>query len=137
MITVVAALIERNGRLLVCQRRRDAVLALKWEFPGGKVHAGETPQSALARELREELAIDAAIGREIYRTRYQYSSHASELELLFFAATLPDDAHVQNLQFEAIQWELPQNLPGMDFLPADRQLINKIAGGELDVASQS
>ncbi len=131
MITVVAALIERQGRLLVCQRRRDAILPLKWEFPGGKVQPDESPEQALARELREELGVDATIGREVYRTRHQCSSHASELELLFLAATLPDGAQIQNLQFEAVAWEAPASLPSLDFLPADRELVETLARGEL------
>ncbi len=61
-IVVVAAVIERDCRILIGQRKRESKHALKWEFPGGKVEPGEAPPSALARELREELAIEAVIG---------------------------------------------------------------------------
>jgi len=59
MTKVVAAVIEHQGRILICQRRRGHAHELKWEFPGGKLEAGESPEEALQRELREELAIDA------------------------------------------------------------------------------
>ena len=71
MTTVVAAVIERDGRILICQRRRGQAHELKWEFPGGKLEPGESPEVALRRELREELAIDAAPETEI--TRYEYA----------------------------------------------------------------
>ncbi|MGH9793652.1 MAG: (deoxy)nucleoside triphosphate pyrophosphohydrolase [Candidatus Acidiferrales bacterium] len=131
MITVVAALIEREGRLLICQRRRDAAFPLQWEFPGGKVHAGETPQAALARELQEELGVSAQIGREIYRTRHSYAELRDEIELIFYSAALPPHAAVTNLAFESIEWRPAGRLPSYDFLPADRELIVKLASREL------
>ncbi len=131
MITVVAALIERKGKLLICQRRRDAAFPLQWEFPGGKVHAGETPQAALARELQEELGVSAQIGREIYRTRHRYAQLRDELELIFYSVTLAGDATLTNLAFEAIAWSPALALPAHDFLPADRELVVKLASREL------
>jgi 8-oxo-dGTP diphosphatase len=83
-ITVAAALIQQNGQILICQRRRSDRLALKWEFPGGKVQPGESAAEALVRELAEELGVTAAIGQEVYRTRHRYAEHAGELELIFF-----------------------------------------------------
>lgn len=131
LITVVAALIERDGKLLVCQRRCDAAFPLQWEFPGGKIHLGESPQEALARELREELSVTAAIGREVYRTRHRYRELADELELIFFAVSLPGGAEVRNLAFEQIAWAAPAALPSYDFLPADRELVAKLGVGEI------
>ena len=63
---VVAALIEADGKLLVCQRRRTDSFGLMWEFPGGKLEPGETPAQALARELQEELGVEAKIGPEMF-----------------------------------------------------------------------
>ena len=88
MISVVAALMERDGRLLICQRRKDDVFPLKWEFPGGKIHPDETPPQALARELEEELGVRAVIGPEIYRTKHTYSAPHREVDLMFFVAEL-------------------------------------------------
>ena len=65
-MTVVAAVIERDGKILIGQRQRTARHAFKWEFPGGKVEPGEDERTALKRELREELGIDAEIGEEIF-----------------------------------------------------------------------
>jgi 8-oxo-dGTP diphosphatase len=130
MILVVAALIQRDGRFLICQRRRDDTCGLKWEFPGGKVKLGETPEQALERELREELSAAASIGRLVYSAQHRYAGHAQEIKLLFFSASL-DDAHMKNLAFEALAWEEPAALPQYDFLPADRELIELLACGGL------
>lgn len=70
---VVAAVIERDGQILIGQRRAGDRHPLKWEFPGGKVEPYENPRDALRRELREELGIDASIGPEILRCEFQYS----------------------------------------------------------------
>jgi 8-oxo-dGTP diphosphatase len=127
-ITVVAAVIEQNGRLLICQRRRGDRFELQWEFPGGKVQAGETPQQALLRELREELNVSAQIGDEIYRTRHLYPELDRELDLLFFAATLGPEP-VTNLAFEQIVWVQRSSLTGYNFLPADRELVVRLSRG--------
>ncbi len=129
VITVVAALIVREGRLLICQRRHNDVFPLQWEFPGGKVHAGETPKEALARELQEELGISAAIGKEIHRTRHRYPEMAFGIELIFLRASLPADAKPQNLVFAKMEWAKPEQLPDYDFLPADREFVGLLAHG--------
>src|ERR1700747_2283310 len=85
-LTVAAALILRNSKLLVCQRHRNDSHALQWEFPGGKVEPGESPAQALARELREELGIEATIGKELFRTSHRYGEFQRELVLIFFQA---------------------------------------------------
>jgi 8-oxo-dGTP diphosphatase len=130
MLLVVAAIIESHGKLLVCQRRRDAPFPLQWEFPGGKVKPGESAEEALARELQEELGVAAAIGGEIYRTRHRYPEMAEELELTFLSATLENTA-IRNLAFEQILWLEPSQLASLDFLAADRDLTEKFASGAL------
>jgi 8-oxo-dGTP diphosphatase len=127
---VVAAIVQRDGRLLVCQRRRDGSFPLKWEFPGGKLAPGETAEQALARELKEELGVAAEIGREVYRTRHRYPELAGEIELRFFAARLRDDPW--NLAFERIEWAEPSALPRYDFLPADRELLQLLEQNALE-----
>jgi 8-oxo-dGTP diphosphatase len=133
MLTVVAALIQSGGNLLVCQRRRGDSFALQWEFPGGKVRRGEPPTRALARELQEELGIEARIGREIYRTEHRYAELTEPIELIFFAATI-ESGEPQNLAFEQIAWRAPQSLPELNFLPADRELIEKLSTGALRIS---
>ncbi len=137
MITVVAALIQQNGRLLICQRRRTQAFPLQWEFPGGKVKLGESPAAALARELAEELGVTAVIGHELYRTRHRYTEYADKLELIFFTAAIPapyDTGPIRNLAFERIEWVEVAALGQYDFLPADRELISLLTSGALRVS---
>lgn len=132
MLTVVAALIEHEGTILACQRRRGQRFELMWEFPGGKVEPGETPEQALARELEEELGVSAIIGRQVFRTTHSYAEMRHPIELIFFAAAVtPGEIH--NLEFEQIAWRAPQSLPELNFLAADRELIAKLASGEIRV----
>ena len=132
MLTVVAALIEANGKLLVCQRRRGGSFALMWEFPGGKKKSAETLEQALARELREELDVEAQIGREIYRTRHRYAEMSEPIELIFFVANV-NPADIRNCVFEKIEWRTPDSLGDLNFLPADRELIAMLASGKLQL----
>jgi 8-oxo-dGTP diphosphatase len=123
---VVAALIEADGKLLLCQRRRTDSFGLMWEFPGGKLEPGETPPEALARELQEELGVVARIGPEIYRTRHQYSEMGEAIDLIFFEATVaPGD--IRNQAFETMEWRSPETLRELNFLPADREFVAKLA----------
>jgi 8-oxo-dGTP diphosphatase len=119
---VVAALIEADGKLLVCQRRRTDSFGLMWEFPGGKLEPGETPAQALARELQEELGVAAQIGPEIFRTRHQYSELGDAIDLIFLSATVTP-ADIRNQAFEAMEWRRPQTLHELNFLPADREFV--------------
>jgi 8-oxo-dGTP diphosphatase len=132
MTVVVAAIIKSEGRLLICQRRAGDAFALKWEFPGGKVNRGEDPATALERELGEELGVAATIGREVYRTRHLYAELPDEIELIFFSVEA-DPATVRNLVFEQILWAKPADLHVMDFLPADSELVAKLASGALRI----
>lgn len=131
---VVAALIEREGRLLVCQRRRGGPFELLWEFPGGKKKPQETLQEALARELDEELGVATTIGREIYRTQHRYAEMNEPIELVFFSARVAG-GEIRNLVFERIEWRQLRSLPELDFLPADRDLIARLACGEIRLGS--
>lgn len=122
---VVAAVIERDGRILICQRQRGGRHALKWEFPGGKVEPGEDSPAALARELREELRIDAAIGELIHTETVQYPDRPI-IRLAFYRVTEFLGEPV-NLQFERIVWEDRRNLAGYDFLEGDIAFVKKLA----------
>ena len=132
MLTVVAALIEFEGKLLVCQRRRGSRFELQWEFPGGKVEVRRTLEAALARELQEELGVTARIGLEVHRLQHQYAGTGMPFELVFFAASAAP-GEIQNLQFEQIEWRELKSLPELSFLEADRDLIAKLASGEIQL----
>jgi 8-oxo-dGTP diphosphatase len=122
---IVAAVIRRGGRILICQRARGLAMPLRWEFPGGKIEPGETERAALRRELREELGIEARPGAPLARIRHRYAE-TGELELTFFAVdefTGEIGADFPNAIFEAIAWEPADRLSTYDFLPADRPLI--------------
>jgi 8-oxo-dGTP diphosphatase len=136
MLTVVAAIIESDGKILACQRKAGGAFGLMWEFPGGKKDPGESPSEALSRELREELGVEALIGAEVYRSLHRYAEMPEPIELIFFAASA-DALQVQNLIFEKIEWRTPESLAELDFLPADRELIGKIANGALRTKSNS
>jgi 8-oxo-dGTP diphosphatase len=132
MLIVVAALIQSNGKLLVCQRRRGSNFELMWEFPGGKKRPAETLEEALARELSEELGVTAKIGPELHRTQHRYAEMSEPIEIVFFAASAAP-ADMRNVVFERIEWREPQALRELNFLPADRELIEKLAAGEIQL----
>ena len=126
-LTVAAALIVRDSKLLVCQRHRNDSHGLEWEFPGGKVEPGESPAQALKRELREELGVDATIGEELFRTTHRYGDSQSQFQLIFFRADIDDSATLQNLVFEQFEWADISALPQYNFLAADKELIRLLA----------
>lgn len=126
---VVAALILRGDEILCCQRTEHQALALKWEFPGGKIDAGETPPQALRRELEEELGIQAEIGREIRRILHTYQN-GNSVDLHFFAVDRYEN-ELQNRIFREIRWVDRNELPDLDFLDADKELVRQLAAGEL------
>jgi 8-oxo-dGTP diphosphatase len=127
MTVVVAAIIERDGKVLACQRHENGAHPLKWEFPGGKVEPGETPVQALQRELEEELEIEAQIGPEITRYEYAYAGKAPIL-LIFYQVT-QFRYEPQNRVFHAMRWETKSHLPDYDFLEGDVNFVRRLATG--------
>jgi len=121
---VVAAVMTRDGKILIGQRKRGGRHPLKWEFPGGKVEPGEDPRAALARELREELNVEAVIGEEMdsYEVGYADGFRA----LLHFYRVTRFQGEPCNLDFEQIVWEDPGRLPDYDFLEGDVSLVSKL-----------
>src|SRR5579872_3749257 len=129
MKQVVAALILKDGNVLVCQRTKHQTMPLKWEFPGGKIEEGEQPRDALRRELNEELGIDATIGEEVARIRHEYKS-GSAVELRFYAVR-EYQGNLENRIFKDMRWVKPSELPSFDFLEADLQLVRELAEGRI------
>lgn len=129
MKQVVAALIVREGRVLICQRTRHQTLPLKWEFPGGKIEPGETSEAALRRELEEELGIRAQIGERIAMVRHSYKNGGS-VELQFFVVENFLD-EIQNRIFHDMRWVERSEMPNYDFLEADIGVVNSIASGKI------
>src|ERR1700761_98447 len=126
---VVAALIVREEKVLICQRRPDQPMALKWEFPGGKMELGESAEQALARELDEELGIKADIGNRIAHTQHTYRS-GTVIDLQFFTVHRFEGEMVNRI-FHDLRWCQFRDLPQYDFLAADRDLIRDLAAGKL------
>jgi 8-oxo-dGTP diphosphatase len=126
---VVAGLLVRDGLVLICQRRPDQPMALQWEFPGGKIEQGESPEQALARELQEELGINAKIGPRVTHIRHNYR-HGGAVDLQFFS--VPSfDGELENKIFHQFKWVKLEELPEYEFLAADRGLIRDLAAGKL------
>ena len=126
---VVAALIVRENEILCCQRTEYQALPLKWEFPGGKIEPGEQPPQALQRELDEELGIQAEIGSKVAQLQHQYQN-GNAVELHFFVVE-KYEGEMQNRIFREIRWVQRADLPTLDFLDADKTLVQQIASGKL------
>jgi len=129
MKRVVAALIIKDGKVLVCQRTRHQTMPLKWEFPGGKIEEGEQPRDALHRELDEELGIDAKIGEEVARIRHEYKS-GNSVELRFYVVH-QYNGEIENRIFRDVRWSSRSELPSFDFLEADLPLVRDLAEGKV------
>lgn len=120
-MTVVGAAVVRDGRVLAARRVRPAALAGRWELPGGKVEPGEDGATALARELREELSLTVRVGTVIGRTPL-----GDGRELVVHACTTPDEPRL-GPDHDALRWLTPAELPGVDWLDADRVLLPAVA----------
>ena len=127
-IRVVAAVMQKNGKILICQRKKTDRHPLKWEFPGGKVELDEEPRPALARELSEELDVTATIGEEIVRYEHQYPGRVPIVLMFYRVEQWTGD--LRNVIFEQMKWVSPKRLPSFDFLEGDIDFVRRLASGE-------
>jgi 8-oxo-dGTP diphosphatase len=124
-IRVVAAVVRRGEALLVTRRLDRPAGPGQWEFPGGKVEAGEVEPDALRREIAEELGCGIEVGPLLLRHEHRYPD--LEVELAFYAARLAPGAAPQAIGVSAIAWALAGSLPDYDFLEADRAVLAELA----------
>jgi 8-oxo-dGTP diphosphatase len=126
MVEVAAGLIrDAAGRYLITQRRRGSHLAGLWEFPGGKLEAGETPAAGLRRELEEELSAIFTVGELVETVRWEYPDRTVVLH--FFDCRL-ESGTIAPREEQAMQWVEAARLADHDFPPADRELIQRLSG---------
>lgn len=121
MTRVVASILRQDGKILICQRTAAQPHPLKWEFPGGKIEPGESPEVALARELREELDVECEIGVELLRYEFSYPEKKA-IELIFLEATHTGGV-LTNKIFEDLVWCDPATMNDYDFLEGDRPFL--------------
>ena len=122
-LLVVAAVAERDRRIMICRRRPEAHNGLKWEFPGGKLEPGESPEAALARELREELAVEARAGRILDAVHYRYPE--KDVLVLFYRCEILA-GEPRAIDCDAVAWVEPERLRDYDFAGADRVFVERI-----------
>ena len=127
MTIVTAAVIVRDGRVLICRRRADQKHPLKWEFPGGKVEPGEDPAAGLSRELDEELGIRVEQAEEITRFSFQYPGWPPIL-LVFFRVERYC-GRPENRIFAEIHWAAAAELTRFDFLEGDVEFVRQLTEG--------
>ena len=126
-IRVVAAVIEHEGKYLITQRRPTAVLPLMWEFPGGKVEAGETDAAALKREVRHRLGVEIDVGQLISFVSHPYEKYVVDLYLYECRLAGPEpQPAVHNVH--AFKWVSSAEFDQYPFTPADEASMNKLLG---------
>jgi 8-oxo-dGTP diphosphatase len=124
-IRVVAAMVARDGRYLITQRRPSAVLPLLWEFPGGRVESGESDGEALRREVMERLGAEVTVGQLISFVSHRYEHYTVEL-YLYECALMSDD--VSPCGVHDLRWVRSVEFDAYEFTPADEASMSKLLG---------
>jgi 8-oxo-dGTP diphosphatase len=130
MITVTAAILVKNSKILIAKRRPAARLPNKWEFPGGKIEQGETPEQCLKRELKEELEIEVTVGNYIEESIYRYDF--GTVRLLFYRVYWNGKSIVSK-DHQEVRWVSLDDLREMDFAAADVSFVDKLRRGEIEL----
>ncbi len=126
MITVVAAIIRRESRILITRRLDTVHLPGLWEFPGGKVEQGETFQQALVREIREELALEISVHDEVFTVEHHYPAKSVQLHFFNCSVLLGEP---QLIEVADLRWVSPSELNQCQFPEADRELVSMLSLG--------
>jgi 8-oxo-dGTP diphosphatase len=134
IIKVTAAILGKDGQIIIAQRKRGDHLSGKWEFPGGKIEPRETPEESLSRELKEEFDIDVAIAEYLGSNVHHYD-HIS-IELMAYRATWVGGAITLN-DHKAYCWVSVDQLADFDFAPADVPFVEMLRRGQIDVSGKA
>jgi 8-oxo-dGTP diphosphatase len=126
VLRVVAAVIAREGKYLITQRRDEAVLAGLWEFPGGKVEPGETDGEALVREVRHRVGVSVTVGDRVTEREHSYDGYVVHLSL--YACTLPAEAEPRALGVKEVRWVGSAEFGDYPFPPADQATMDQLLG---------
>jgi len=126
MKEVTVGILIQEGLVLACQRKTTALYPLKWEFPGGKIEPGESPRTALIRELQEELSITVEPETEFFRQEWDYGDQSFRV---YYYCVRSFSGIPKNMAFEQIRWVNPVTLLMMDILDGNREVVNKLVGG--------
>lgn len=122
---VTAAVLFRDGKVLVAQRGTGDPLADKWEFPGGKIEPGESPEVCLKRELQEELGIDASVGEYLCSSFFDY--HHISIELMAYTCDWVS-GQLEKKEHQNLLWVEPSKLKSLDMAPADWPIVDNLLG---------
>jgi 8-oxo-dGTP diphosphatase len=126
VIRVVTAVIERDGRYLITQRRSQALLPLLWEFPGGKVEPGERDEDALRRELKERLGVTATIGSKLAERQHTYVGY--EVQMALYSASIPPEQEITALRVNDFRWVASGDFGQHRFPDADQATMDQLLG---------
>lgn len=127
-VRVAAAVVWHDGRVLLTQRPPGGALGLEWELPGGKIEAGETPEHALAREIREELGVEATPLEVLGVDTHDYP-HGLEVELVFVRCALDTLEFSPSAAVHAVRWEAPESIDLGTVLAGDREFLRRLGAG--------
>jgi 8-oxo-dGTP diphosphatase len=124
IVRVVAAVIERDGKYLITQRRDEAVLGGLWEFPGGKVEEGEADEAALAREVQGRLGIDVEVARKLAERHHAYEKY--QVHLTLYACRLPPGREPSAVRVKDVRWVSSADFGSYRFPPADQATMDQL-----------
>jgi len=124
-ITVVAAVIKKDDKIFCAQRKDSGEIAKKWEFPGGKIEQGETPEAALIREIKEELTVDIAVGEFLITVNHDYSNFSITMHA--YSATILDGT-IKLLEHIDSSWLTQEELHRLDWAAADLPIVERVKG---------